>query len=84
MAREEKSPYPIAHLHVNASPEHYTGRKPFPELHLPTRRLSLEEIIRHLIVEHEVPTLCGEGEALAFLDEQQAEFEKNRTDSELS
>jgi hypothetical protein len=73
-------PYPIAHLHVNASPVCYEGSKPFPDLHLPTRRLSLEEIVRHLIVEHGVPTIGSREEALGFLDEQQAEFERNRTD----
>jgi hypothetical protein len=72
--------YPVAHLHVNATPPSYRGSKPFPRLHFPTRRLSLEEIIRHLIVEHDVPTLCPQDEALAFLDDQQEEFEKNRTD----
>lgn len=73
-------PYPVAHLHVNATPACYEGPKSFPSLHLPTRRLSLEVIIRHLIVEHDVPTLGSRAEALAFLDVQQAEFERNRSD----
>lgn len=73
-------PYPVSHLHVNAEPRWYRGAKPFPDLHLPTRRLSLEEIIRHLIVEHDVPTLGPKQDALDFLDEQQADFERNRTD----
>ena len=70
--------YPVAHLHINATPRSYRGAKPFPRLHFPTRRLSLEEIIRHLIVEHDVPTLCPRDEALAFLEQQQEEFEKHR------
>lgn len=73
-------PYPVSHLHVNAEPSYYRGTKPFPDLHLPTRRLSLEEIIQHLIVEHDVPTLGPREDVLAFLDEQQQVFEQNRTD----
>jgi len=80
-AAESDYAYPISHLHVNASPQYYAGKKPFPDLHLPTRRLSLEEIIRHLILEHDVPTLGSVEEALRFLDDQQADFERNRTDS---
>lgn len=72
--------YPVAHLHINATPRSYRGSKPFPRLHFPTRRLSLEEIIRHLIVEHDLPTLCPRDEALAYLQERQEEFEKNRSD----
>ena len=72
--------YPVAHLHVNATPQCYDGPKSFPSLHLPTRRLSLEEIVRYLIIEHEVPTLGPPAEALAFLNAQQDEFERNRSD----
>ncbi|HVC33571.1 MAG TPA: hypothetical protein VNL16_08690 [Chloroflexota bacterium] len=73
-------PYPVAHWHVNATPAAYAGARPFPELHLPTGRLSLEDIIRHLIVEHAVPTLCPRADALAFLDEQRNTFQHRRTD----
>jgi hypothetical protein len=72
----------VAHLHVNATPSGYPGPKTFPELHLPTRRICLEEIVRHLIVEHDVPTLTDRAEALAFLDAQKAEFERERTDAD--
>lgn len=47
--------YPAGHLHVNAEPRNYTRietLKDFPKLHLPTRRVSLEEITWHLINEH--------------------------------
>jgi hypothetical protein len=76
----EMYPYPTAYLHVNAQPAYYRGVKPFPDLHLPTRRLSLEEIIRHLIVEHDVPTFGPKQAALDFLTEQQEEFERRRSD----
>ena len=52
--RDSGSGYPRCHLHVHATPRHYTGQKPFSRLHLPTRRLTLEQIIWHLIHEHGV------------------------------
>ena len=52
--RTASSPYPRCHLHVHATPEDYTGNKPFPRLHLPTRRISLEQVVWHLIQEHGV------------------------------
>ena len=76
--------YPVAHMHVNAKPEHYDGDKPFPELHFPTRRLSLEEIIRHLIIEHDATTRGSREDALAFLEKQLVAFEQKRTDAERS
>lgn len=80
MAESGGYQYPIAHLHVNAQPQHYRGAKPFPDLHLPTGRLSLEAIIRHLIVEHDVPTVEDRDRALAFLRDQEKEFNERRTD----
>jgi hypothetical protein len=48
-------PYPRAHLHINATPEHYQGDKPFPELHIPIgERVTVEELARHLVTEHGV------------------------------
>ena len=47
-------PYPRCHLHVHAVPGHYAGCKPFPRLHLPTRRITLEQVVWHLIQEHGV------------------------------
>ncbi len=49
-------PYPLAHVHVNGSPAGYEGPKPFPDLHLPTGRVTIEAVVRHLIEEHDVPT----------------------------
>jgi hypothetical protein len=50
-------PYPIAHLHVNAEPVGYEGPKLFPRLHLPTGRVTIEEVARHLVNEHGVPPI---------------------------
>lgn len=52
--RDSRSGYPRCHLHVHATPHHYPGEKPFARLHLPTRRLTLEQIVWHLIREHGV------------------------------
>ena len=53
--RNSASPYPRCHLHVHAErPEHHAGAKAFPRLHLPTRRISLEQVVWHLIQEHGV------------------------------
>lgn len=47
-------PYPLAHVHVNAkSPGGYgTEQKDFSDLHLPTGRVTVEAVVRHLICEH--------------------------------
>lgn len=44
-------PYPLGHLHVNASLE---GDEPLERFHLPTRRVPLELVLWHLLVEWEV------------------------------
>ena len=41
-------PYPLAHVHVNATLADYT---PAGGLHIPTRRVPLELIIWHLVAE---------------------------------
>lgn len=53
----DKYPYPLAHLHLNAVPEGYPGPKPFPRLHMPTGRVTIEAVVRHLLDEHAVPAL---------------------------
>lgn len=54
----ERYPYPRSHVHVNASPEAYPGGKPYPNLHMPTGgRVTVEDIVRHLLMEHEVPAV---------------------------
>ena len=61
--RDSRSGYPSCHLHMHAEPEHYqpaagnSRRKSFSRLHLPTRRLTLEQIVRHVIQEHGVESL---------------------------
>ena len=52
--RTASSPYPRCHLHVQADPAGYSGIRSFPRLHLPTRRVSLEQVVWHLITEHGV------------------------------
>ena len=52
--RNSRSGYPRCHLHIHATSQHYTGEKPFAQLHLPTRRITLEQIVWHLIREHGV------------------------------
>ena len=52
--REAPAGYPRCHLHVHAAPRHYPGQKPFARLHLPTRRITLEQVVWHLIQEHGV------------------------------
>ena len=49
---DSQSGYPRCHLHVHATPQHHTGEKPFSRLNLPTRRITLEQIVWHLIQEH--------------------------------
>ena len=46
--------YPRCHLHLFATPDHYPLERPFPRLHLPTRRITLEQVVWHLIHEHNV------------------------------
>ena len=52
--KNSRSGYPRCHMHVHATPHHYRPARPFSRLHLPTRRLTLEQIVWHLIQEHGV------------------------------
>ena len=52
--RNAPFPYPRCHLHVFAAPDAYAQDRPFSRLHLPTRRITLEQIVWHLIQEHGV------------------------------
>jgi hypothetical protein len=72
--------YPAGHLHVNAEPRNYIRIetvKDFPSLHLPTRRLSLEEILWHLINEH-IPgaSNADKEEWFELLNESKAGYEE--------
>ena len=44
-------PYPLAHLHVNGT---FADGAPIASLHIPTSRIPLESVIRHLIMEWDV------------------------------
>ena len=47
-------PYPRCHIHVYGAPTGYAQDRAFHRLHLPTRRITLEQIVWHLIQEHSV------------------------------
>ncbi len=80
--RNPSSPYPRCHLHVHAErPEHYAGDKAFPRLHLPTRRITLEQVVWHLIHEHDVePRHDDWHEVLWRHEEWFRDIQKNRAD----
>ncbi len=52
--QHSRARYPRCHMHVHAAPQHYVGERSFSRLHLPTRRLTVEQIVWHLIQEHGV------------------------------
>jgi hypothetical protein len=43
-----------AHVHVNATPSGWRGSKDFHKLHVPTRRVAIEDIVRFLLAEGSV------------------------------
>ena len=43
--QHSRSRYPRCHMHVHAAPQHYVGERSFSRLHLPTRRLTVEQIV---------------------------------------
>jgi hypothetical protein len=73
-------PYPLSHLHVNGSPEPYSGGKPFPRLHLPTgARVTIEDVVTHLLGEHELPAISpGWQEVVAGARAAFAEIQRRR------
>ena len=68
--RDPSFPYPRCHLHVHAAPEHYAGSKLFPRLHLPTRRITLEQIVWHLLQEHGVQPLRDDWHEVLWRNEE--------------
>jgi len=90
MEHDKNYEFPISHVHVNAHNDAYDefikrvkGKyTPLSDIHLPTKRISLEDFIEHLIVEFKVPPLHGKTkeQALTILEEGRQRFEKNRTD----
>ncbi len=68
---------PHAHLHINAT----RGNEALRHIHFPTSRLSIEQIIAHLIFEHGVQPKRPDW--LDFLTESHRGFTKRRTDPPL-
>jgi hypothetical protein len=66
--------YPCAHLHINAGS--------LKEVHFPTSRVSIEQIVAHLITEHGVEPRCTNW--LALLKVSHEDFVARRTDLEAS
>lgn len=81
--RDEHYEYPVGHVHFNGHSGAYErfemeGKKQLDRLHFPTRRISLEDFIEHLIVEIEVPTKDGKEAARKVLDESRSGFEEEK------
>lgn len=80
---EGDNPYPRAHIHLNACPTTYSGAKEFDKLHLPTGRVTLEDILRHLVIEHAVQPVSPNWEQklkqteAAFREIQRKRFQKD-------
>lgn len=77
--------YPIGHVHFNGRSSSYEqfqaeDKKPYPDLHCPTRRIALEDFIEHLIIELQVPTKRAKKHCLEILAESRSTYEnKKRT-----
>lgn len=72
--RISESGVPCSHLHVNMTKDD----EPFKEIHFPTGRVSIEQIIAHLITEYKVkPMRAG---WLELLTKSHRGFIKRRTD----
>jgi hypothetical protein len=69
--------YPHSHLHLNA----YRDGKPLRRIHFPTARVSIEQIIAHLIMEHGIQPKCANW--FDILAESHRGFVERRTDSPL-
>jgi hypothetical protein len=75
----EAPDYPRSHIHVNCAPGSYpAGRKHFGKLHLPTRRLPLEDVLAFLINECGVPHISPNWRNI--LDEAARIFEQIQAD----
>jgi hypothetical protein len=75
----EGYPYPVANLQINASPDSYAGDKRFRDLHLPTGRVTIEDIVRHLIDEHGLEPVSDDwGETLSATEESFKEIQRKR------
>lgn len=86
---DDDHPYSVSHVHINAENDVYaefiketTGKtRPLSRLHLPTRRISLEDFVDHLIIEFDVPILGGKTKTRVdeVLNEGRQNFEQNRS-----
>jgi len=65
--------YPRAHVHVNGK---FPDEVSIGRLHIPTRRMPLELIVRHLITDWDVKPRSDEWEAI--LDESVESFDERR------
>jgi hypothetical protein len=70
---ESEYVYPRAHVHVNAT---FADGAPVGRLHVPTRRVPLELVIRHLITDWNVRPRTDDWEAI--LDESATGFGERR------
>jgi hypothetical protein len=77
---EEGYPYPLSHLHINATPDNYAGDKDFTRLHLPAgERVTIEDVVRHLVAEHGIePTSPDWREVLDGAKQAFREIQKKR------
>ncbi len=81
--RDEEYEFPVGHVHFNGHSEAYDryeveDKKQLDKLHFPTRRISLEDFIEHLIIEMKVPTKHGKEAALEVLAESRRGFEEEK------
>lgn len=84
--RAENEPeyqYPVGHIHFNGYSEIYEAfeivdKKPLHKLHFPTRRISLEDFLEHLIIEMGVLTKQGKDKALELLAENRQTFQSEK------
>lgn len=79
--REGRPNQPQSHYHVNAA-HPGTGRF-LGRLHFPTGRVSLEQIVAHLLLDQKVPPLRPLDEALTRLRDSHVKFMALRTDDPL-
>lgn len=82
-AMEDDYEYPSAHLHFNGHSDTYEDfdledKKALHKLHFPSKRISLEDFIEHLIVEFRLLPESEKHEAVRFLEESRSTFEEKK------
>jgi hypothetical protein len=75
--------HPHSHIQINA--RHRFSDQALHRTHFPSGRISLEQLIAYLILEHRIQLLNGvsHDEAMELLQKNHAEFMKRRTDQEV-